>query len=65
MSTIAKDEESKRADLGWSGGGIKGVEVRARTGGHRMLSTTKPCSIDSSRRDESIERGLMVDTNQE
>ena len=63
MSTIAKDEESKRADLGWSGGGIKGVEVRPRTGGH--ISTSKPCSIDSSRRDESIERGLMIDTNQE
>ena len=65
MSAIVKSEESKGADWGRSDGGIRGMEVRARTGCHRMISTSKPCSIDSSRRDASIEHGFMVDTNQE
>ena len=60
-----KVRRGKGADWGRSDGGIRGMEVRARTGCHRIISTSKPCSIDDSRRDASIEHGFMVDTNQE
>ena len=45
--------------------GARGVEVRALRGGLTLVSITKTCSIDSSRRDASIEHGFMVGTNQE
>ena len=45
--------------------GARGVEVRALRGGLTLVSITKTCSIDSSRRDTSIEHDFMVGTNQE
>ena len=45
--------------------GVRGVEVRVRKDGSRMVSITEACSIDSSRRDTSIAHGFMVGTNQE
>ena len=38
--------------------GVRGTEVRGLDGGGTMVWSTKTCSIDSSRRDTSIEHGF-------